>query len=404
VRNLHLQFTEVSPGKFFIAGLMIAYVSTWLIESLTGVFLIDITSTFFGSPNPVKIAAASQLVTISSVVSVAFGLLLGALSTKFSHKRLLIFGVLCVTIGTLGCFLAPTFVFMQIFYPIEGIGTVAVSAMAFTLIGETLALNKRPKATGWILASGPIATIAASLVINLFFSGAFGWRLFLLWFAVPISIIALIFAYFSIPSRRNTRSSKIAYSSGFKLILSKKSAMGCLVANMVRQAALAWTVVFIASFFRDQFSLSLSAAALLVLGGTALSAAGDIVGGHLVNIVGRKRLLIVTLMVSSPFLALIAFIPNFWAALTVSLCGTFIFNMGFPGSVNLTLEQAPQSRGTMMSLSTVFVTFGLGVGAAVGGAALAFFGSYTAAILVFVALQLCAATIYYFFVKDPCRR
>jgi predicted MFS family arabinose efflux permease len=404
VKDLHLLLTKVSTGRFFVAALMIAYVSTWLIESLTGVFLIDITSTFFGTPNSVKIAVASQLVTISSIVSVVFGLFLGALSVKFSHKRLLIFGILCVTIGTLGCFLAPTFFFMQIFYPVEGIGTVAVSAMAFTLVGETLALNRRPKATGWVLAGGPIASIAAAFVISLFFSNAGGWRLFLLWFALPISTIALITVYFGIPSIRTATSNKIAYSSGFRLILRDKSSVSCLIANMVRQAALAWTVIFIASFFRDQFGLPLSGAALIVLGGTAVSAVGDIVGGHLVNTIGRKRLLIVTLTASSPFLALIAILPNFWTALAVSLCGIFIFNMGFPGSVNLTLEQAPKSRGTMMSLSTVFVTFGLGLGAAVGGAALAFFGSYTAAILVFVAFQLCAATIYYFFVKDPYRR
>lgn len=139
-----------STGKLLVPSLTVAYFSTCIIESLTSIFLIDVTFTFFGSSDPVSIATASQLVTISSVASVLFGFLLGALSVRFSHKKLLFLGVLSVTLGTLGCFLAPDFLFMQIFYPIEGIGTVAVSAMAFALVGDFLILSKRGKATGWI--------------------------------------------------------------------------------------------------------------------------------------------------------------------------------------------------------------------------------------------------------------
>lgn len=396
---------KASTGKFFVPSIVVAYFSTWIIESLTGIFLIDITATFFGNTNLIFIATASQLVTISSIVSVISGLFLGILSVRFSHRKLLIIGVLCVALGTLGCFFAPSFVFMQIFYPLEGIGTVTVGAMAFALVGDSLTLNKRPKATGWILAGGPIASIAAAFAISLFFSSTGDWRSFLLWFALPIAVIALMSASLGIPkaSGNSKPTEKKDYLGSYKQVFLKKSAIGCLVGNMVRQAALAWAVVYIATFFRDKFGLPLAVAALVVLVGTALSGSGDIVGGHLVGKVGRKRLLIATLLISSPFLAMIAFLQNFLVVLAINFCGTFIFSMGFPGSVNLTLEQAPRSRGTMMSISTIFVTLGLGIGTAVGGATIAFFGDYTSVILVFVALQLAAATIYYFFTKDPCR-
>ena len=77
--------------------------------------------------------------------------------------------------------------------------------------------------------------------------------------------------------------------------------------------------------------------------------------------------------------------------------------MGFPGSVNLTLEQAPESRGTMMSMSTIFVTLGLGLGTAIGGAVLALFKNYTALLFTFAAVGLIAAAIYCFLTKDPCK-
>ncbi len=183
----------------------------------------------------------------------------------------------------------------------------------------------------------------------------------------------------------------------------KKSSVGCLIGNMVRQAALAWSVVYSATFFRDQFDLSLASAALVLLAGTALSALGNVVGGHLVNRVGRKRLLIATLVVSSPILALIAFLPNLLVVLPVNFCGVFIFSMGFPGSLNLTLEQAPKSRGTMMSVSTIFVTLGLGLGTFLGGAVLALSKNYSVLILSFAVIQLVAAATYFFLTKEPCR-
>jgi MFS family permease len=256
-----------SAGKLLVPSLTVAYFSTCVIEALTGIFLIDIAVTFFGSSDPASIATASQLVTISSVVSVLFGFLLGALSVRFSHKKLLFLGVLSVALGTLGCFLAPDFLFMQIFYPIEGIGTVAVGAMAFALVGEFLILSKIGKATGWIIAGGLIAGIAASLVINFFFaSGAESWRSYLLWFALPISLAALAAVYFGVPpSPHETPKTvgKEAYLNSFKQVFLKKSAVGCLIGNMIRQAGLAWAIVYSATFFRIQFDLSLASAALI---------------------------------------------------------------------------------------------------------------------------------------------
>lgn len=394
-----------SDGKLFVPSLTVAYFSACIIESLTGIFLMDITLTFFGSTDTVSIATASQLVTISAVASVIFGLLLGALSVRFSHKKLLVLGVLCVLMGTLGCLLAPNFLFIQIFYPVEGIGTVAISAMAFAIVGEFLIVSKRGKATGWIIAGGPIAGIVASVVISFFFSGAESWRSYLLWFALPISLIALTAAQLGIPSfsRKQKTVEEKSYLSSFKQVFMKKSAVGCLIGNMTRQAGLAWALVYSATFFREQFDLSLASVALISLGTTLLFVLGSITGGQLVNRIGRKRLLITTLVVSAPALAIIAFVPNLWIALTIGLAGGFIYSVGFAGSVNLTLEQAPESRGTMMSVSTIFITLGLGIGTALGGAALAFFKNYASLILTFAAIQLAAAAIYFFLTKDPCK-
>jgi len=394
-----------SSGKLFVLSLSLAFFSTYMIELLTGLYLVDIAIEFFGSSNPISIANASQLVTISSVAAVFAGFAVGIISVRFSHKMLLLLGISCVAIGILGCYLAEAFIFMEIFYSIEGIGTMVVGAMSFALVGEYLALNKRGKATGWIVAGGPIGGILANLVASIFFKEMWAsWRPFLLWFALPISLVALVSVYFGVPSssRRFTRRTGIeAYFSSFKQVFLKKSAAGCLIGNMIRQAGFAWGV-FSITFFRTHFGISLELGTLISLGGAVVFTLAILIGGQLVNRIGRKRLLVTTLIFSSPFLPLIAFIPNLWIALAINWIGSFIYAMGFPGSVNLTLEQTPEFRGTMMSMSSIFITLGLGLGTALGGTILALSENYLAVILTFITLQFTAAAIYFFLTKDPC--
>jgi len=397
---------QSSTTRLFVPSLTLAFFSTYVIELLTGLYLVDVAIEFFGSSNPVSIATASQLVTISSVAAVIAGLMVGVLSVRFSHKMLLLLGISCVTIGILGCYLAQSFVLVQIFYPIEGVGTMVVGAMSFALVGEFLMLSKRGKATGWIVAGGPIGGILANFVASIFFKEAgASWRPFLLWFALPISLVALVSVHFAVPSyshRFTGRIGKDSYFSSFKKVFLKKSAAGCLLGNMMRQAGFAWGV-FSITFFRTQFGVSLELGTLISLGGAVVFTLAILTGGQLINRFGRKRLLVSTLIFSIPFLPLIAFIPNLWIALAVNWVGSFIYAMGFPGSVNLTLEQTPEFRGTMMSMSSIFITLGFGLGTALGGTVLAFFENYLAVILTFITLQFTAAAIYFFLTKDPCR-
>jgi DHA1 family putative efflux transporter-like MFS transporter len=329
--------------------------------------------------------------------------ILGILSVRFDHKKLLFFGVLCITLGTLGCYLAPSFFYMQIFFPVEGIGTITVSGMSLALVGEFLILTKRPKATGWLLAGASIAGLASSIVITLFFSTTEGWRSFLFWFALPISLISLVAVSLGVPSapQKLKTTGKQAYLRNFKQIFFKKSSAFCMVANMVRHTAIAYSVVYSVTFFRNHFGLSLSDGALFTLGNLSLFALGSIIGGHLINRIGRKRQIITMLVIASPTLMLAALIPNLWFSIALHYVFFFIVSMGYPASMSLTLEQAPESRGTMMSINTIFITLGFALGAAIGGAAL-IMGGWMVVILTFAVLSLIAAAIYFFLVKDPC--
>jgi predicted MFS family arabinose efflux permease len=69
---------------------------------------------------------------------------------------------------------------------------------------------------------------------------------------------------------------------------------------------------------------------------------------------------------------------------------------------SLTLEQAPESRGTMMSMNTVFGSLGGAIGASLGGIALGQSG-YIALGVAFGVLGITATSIIATLAKDPCK-
>jgi predicted MFS family arabinose efflux permease len=390
-------------GRLFVPSLTLTCFSLFIVDIIATVFLPDLSMTFFGSTEPVFIAITSQLVTVANVVAAAFGLLLGVLSIRFSHKKLLVLGVICIPVGALGCFLAPNFISMQIFFSIEGIGTMVVWVMQAVLVGELLALNKRPQAIGWISTGAVFANMAGTLVISFFFADTGSWRTFLLWFALPISLIALAASYFGVPQSTQKPIETVGkedYVRSFKQVFLQKSAAGCLIGNVVRTASMMWGI-YILAFFRMEFGLSIASGALVGFGLAPALALGQIIGGYLVNRVGRKRLTVISLLIHGAALPLIVFVPDLWVALAILYLGSFIGALAMSAIMNLTLEQVPEFRGTMMSINNVLTNFGTAMGVAIGGVALALF-DYTGVFLIFAVLILIAAAIFLFLTKDPC--
>ena len=93
-----------STGTLFLPSLAISNFATGPLGVLITLLLIDIALTF-----EVSLGVMGQINTLSSVVSVIFGLFMGILSVRFRHKSLLIIGLLCVGVSALGCFLASNF-------------------------------------------------------------------------------------------------------------------------------------------------------------------------------------------------------------------------------------------------------------------------------------------------------
>jgi DHA1 family bicyclomycin/chloramphenicol resistance-like MFS transporter len=392
---------EKPLGRSFVFSLALALFGTSMLDVLSSLFLVDLAKTFFGSTSLVSIAIVSQIVTISSIAGVVFGVLNGFLSVKFQHKKLLLFGAACIVIGALGCFFAPSLLFMQIFYPFDGIGTIIVGSMAFTLIGESLPLEKRAKAIG-LVTSGSIFSSALGFALAGYIAAFGGWRSYVLWYILPISLIALVLVYKVIPStelKQQDYNDKRLFLSSFKEVLMNKSAAACLFGSMLITAAGIWSF-FAATFWRKQFLMPVETVGLITLTVVLVYAVGSIIGGRIVDRSGRKRLVVTSWIARGVLIAAIVFMPNFWSALLMSCLATFVGGIAVTSAHSLNLEQAPKSRGTMMSLGGVFASAGASLGVAVGGLALSQSGFQLLGI-TFGCFGVVSAVVIYFLARDP---
>ncbi len=366
-------------------------------------FLVDIAFTFFKSTSPGSVALVSQLITISNLVSVAVGLSISALCLRFRFKSLLMAGLLCISLGAVGCFLASNFFFLQIVYPFDGIGTILVGAMAYTLAGEHVTLEKRGRAIGWIIAGSSLSGLVGSIVINCFFGDVLGWKGFMLLYVLPISLFALALVYIYVPSRQNsiTLFDKQRFRVSFKQVFGRQTSTACLIGNLVRYTGGIWQI-FAVAFIRTKFDLPITTGAIMILFGMIGLVFGMVLAGYLVNRVGRKRLLVLSTFGLCGIILPIVIVPEVWMAIFLYMLGGLVGGLSFSTDINFTLEQTPGARGTMMSINSAFVLLGSAIGAA-GGFCSCFVWVSKSLAFTLVGLDFTAALIFAFFTKEPCK-
>jgi predicted MFS family arabinose efflux permease len=389
-------------GRRFIFSLALAFFGTSMLDVLSSLFLVDLAKTFLGSSDVLYLAVVSQIVTFSSIMAIVFGVLNGFLSIRVKHRTLLLFGALCIVIGAVGCLLAPNLLFLQIFYPFDGIGTIIVGSMSFTLIGESIPLEKRAKSIGSVTSSGILST-AIGFAIAGYGANIGGYRSYLAWYVLPISLVALLAAYFLVPKHlQQAAIVKQSFSDSFKQVFLNKSAAACLIGNMFLTAAGMWSF-FAATFWRKYYSLSIEVVALITVAVVLVYAVGGFMGGRLVNRFGRKRFVVYSWFARGVLIASIVFMPNVYAALFMSFVATLLGGFAVTGGHSLMVEQAPKSRGTIMSISGVFASIGVTIGTACGGLALThgfqllgltlgLFGVISAFVIIFIAKEPCLST------------
>jgi len=359
--------------------------------------LVDIGLTFNAD-----VSLTSQVNTSYSITAFVFALLMGVLSVRFKRKTLLIVGILLTCSSALSFYFAWDFVVVLVAYSLSGIGWAMISPTVFTLIGEHISLAKRANAIGLTVAAGALGYVIGPLLIA-WIASLGGWRLCLVGFVMPVLLVSLLMASVGVPSSsRNNQKLPNGrdYLKGFKHVLSNRSAVACIVGDALRSAAFVATLIYVASFFRKHFQMSTEFASFVLLGGASCYAIGSVIAGPFVNRLGRKKLTVVNAVLAGTFTICYYLTPNLWLSMTLVMVASLFFGMLVSSASSLTLEQTPEARGTMMSLSTASLNLGSALGTVIGGLALSSFG-YEGLGTTLGAIGIVAAFVFLLFAREP---
>jgi DHA1 family inner membrane transport protein len=391
---------KAAYNKLFLPSLVVSSFATGPITVLSALLLIDIGYTF----NITSVGIVGQVNTTYSIAAVVFALSMSVLSIRFKHKSLLLVGLLLMIISALGCFLALDFTMMAVFYSLSGAGYAMVSPMTVALVGEHFALGKRANAIGWIVAGGALVYVIGAPLIALM-SGFGGWRFPLLGFVVPVLVSGLLLALLGLPSARSgdqVATGRSRYQRSFKEILMNRSAVACLVGDVLRSAAFVAIVLYAASFVRQRFFVGTDLASIVLLGGALCYALGSLASGVFVNKLGRKSSTVLTALLSGIFTISYVFAPSLWLSVALMFVASWFFGMVASAANSLTLEQAAGHRGTIMSIDYALINVGSALGSIVGWLVLSAF-NYEGLGGVLGAMGILAGIVFGFLAIDPTR-
>jgi len=388
-----------SAGRLVQPSLVLSTFAVQPHGILIGLLLVDIALAF-----GVPVGVAGQIRTISYVVSVIIGLLMGVLSIRFRHKSLLVMGLLFLSISALGCALAPSFIAMLMLFSIWGVALAMVSPMGLTLTGEHFPQEKRASVIGWITAGGAISYVVGAPAIG-FIAGFGGWRMPFLGFILPVSLLGLLLAIKGVPNSPSIRQSALSmgdYLAGFEGVFSNRSADACLAGSAFSMAAWAAILTYAPSFYRQRFLFSTSVASAFMLVAASCYTLGSVISGRFVRRFGRKPPTVLAALFAGIFTVLYTLLPDVWLSAIASFLACLFGGMRVTASNSLTLEQVPKFRGTMMSISSAATNLGSSLGAGVGGLALLLFG-YDGMAISLGSMGVAAAIVFQLLATDPAK-
>ena len=378
------------PSKLTVYALGLSRYAPRGATLVAGVLLIEIGATF-GLP----VGVANQMNATSSLLSLFTALAMGVLSIKFGMELLLFTGLGLALFSAAGCCVSSSFQLLFILYSINGIAWSLIYPMSVALVGELFSQEKRANALSKIFAVPPIITVFGAPFI-----GYIGdWRRALLLYAIPIAITSLILAKFSIPLRK-TKGKRVDLASAFKTLIANRSALSCLIYFLLMSVT--WQIVGVLSisFLREHHYISKEITSLIYSGFAIAVFVGALSGGKIVNRYGRKLSTVFITLAYGTSAILFVTLSNVYIAAALGILSCLLAGLRQPAINSLTIEQIPEIRGSIMSLSSASGNVGGMIGAAIAGFLLLNYGWITAGLFLGSAAIL-AGIILQIFAKDP---
>lgn len=293
----------------------------------------------------------------------------------FSDKRpmpyALPIGMTFSLVGMAGLAIAPSYWLILLSVIILGFGSAVFhpegSRVSFLAAGNKRGLSQSIYQVGGNTGQALAPLISAFVLVPL---GQKGAAVFIIVAAVGIVLLSRISAWYKQQlelEKQNNRKKVLLSSIGE---LTKRQITIALTLILTIIFARSFYVTNVTSFYifylLDEYGLKIAQGQLLIFLFMALGAAGTFFGGPMADRIGRKNVIVLSLLVPLPLCLLLPYV-SLWAVGPLLAAIGFFIMLSFSVTVIYAQELVPSKIGTMAGL-TVGLAFGMGaIGAVVIG-------------------------------------
>lgn len=325
---------------------------------------------------------------------------IGFYSDKSRAPYLLPMGMVLTFIGVLGLAFSPSYWYVLMAVIFIGLGSAVFHPEA-SRVANMAAGNKRGLAQSIFQVGGNFGQSLASIMTILIFVpfGQFG----AIWFTILTGAAIAIQLYLSRWYKQRLIFQSTAKKSGDVWVntRNKKKVRIAFVLIVFLLFVRTWYHSAISVYFpfqlMERFDLSIAQAQIYIFVYGIAVALGTFFGGPLSDKIGRRNVLIFSMIGTVPFAILLPFSTPFWAYFLLTIIG-FILMTGWSVTVVYAQDLIPNMIGTVSGFTTG-LSFGLGAIGAVALGALIDIYSLTS-ILLLVSFLPIIGTLSFFLPND----
>jgi DHA1 family inner membrane transport protein len=338
---------------------------------------------FIAEAHGVSVSLLGQIPALMLLLSALLGMVIGPVADRSGYRRTLLLCLLAVVASSLSTGLAGTLSVLILAALFGAIGRAAVMPVAQATAANLFAENtERRRAISRIQSGAPLAAtlgipLLTTIAIALQWRGAF----------IILSSLALAVAFILQrilgrdevgPSREVSLRSIL---SAYRPIFRHQTTLFLIIAACVENIGVNSMWTYYGAFYVQHYGFSTAqvgfvslAAGLGVLVGQ--TAAGGRLGGRpwllfIAGCTGAGSLIGLSLILPLPAIA----------AITVMAAGWLMHGMVMVSTVVLLVDRSPAGRAVMLTLNGSAMSFGMALGAGLGGIALAEAGYFALGVL-----------------------
>lgn len=331
----------------------------------------------------------TQLGLIAFVLNIVASVLqpvVGFISDKKPMPFALPLGMTSSFIGIAGLAFAPEYWMILVSVIFLGLGSAVFhpegSRVSYMAAGSKRGLSQSIYQVGGNSGQALAPLISAFILVPL---GQIGAALFLFVAALGIFILTRISIWYKqqLEQEKLQKVKKVLLSSLPEM--TKKQVGIALALLMMIIFARSFYVTNMTSFYIfhliESYGLTIQQGQLYVFLFLGVGAAGTFFGGPMADKIGRKNVILLSIIVPIPLAALLPYLPLYTVLFFLALIGFFIM-LSFSVTVVYAQELVPSKIGTMAGL-TVGLAFGMGaIGAVVIGILMDSIGVYETMVVV----------------------